>query len=58
MPSLAIWVAEVPNLILPVFNEVAHELVNEVFPNYDQIHREIFVRIRDLPIEDKLRDLR
>ena len=58
MPSLAIWVAEVPNLILPVFNEVAHELVNAVFPNYDQIHREIFVRIRDLPIEDKLRDLR
>lgn len=58
IPTIAIWVAEHPALILPIFNEVAFELVNEVFPNYQNVHKEIYVRIFDLPIEDKLRDLR
>ncbi|CAI2383768.1 unnamed protein product [Moneuplotes crassus] len=57
-PTLAIWVAEHPKLIIPIFNEVAFELVNEVFPSYENIYKEIFIRIKDLPIEDKLRDLR
>ena len=57
-PTLAIWLAEEPTLILPVLNEVAFELVNEVYPIYYKIHREIYVRIRDLPVEDRLRDLR
>jgi DNA replication licensing factor MCM2 len=58
IPTLAIWVAEHPKLILPIFDDVASELVNEVFPSYENIYKEIYVRIKDLPIEDKLRDLR
>ena len=57
-PTLAIWVAEDPALILPIFNEVAQEITSELFPEYHKIHGEIFVRIKDLPVEDKLRDLR
>jgi len=57
-PTLAIWLAEEPSLILPVLNEVAYELVNEVYPSYYKIHQEVYVRVRDLPLEDKLRDLR
>lgn len=45
-------------MILPVLNEIALELVNEVYPAYSNIHTEVYVRIRDLPVEDKLRDLR
>lgn len=57
-PTLAIWLAEEPALMLPVLNEVAMDTVLEVYPEYSQIHNDIFVRVRDLPVEDKLRDLR
>ena len=57
-PSLAIWLAEEPSSMLPILNEVAADIVAEVYPDYSKIHSQIFVRIRDLPVEDKLRDLR
>jgi DNA replication licensing factor MCM2 len=57
-PTLAIWLAEEPASMLPILNEVAADIVSEVYPDYHRIHSEIFVRIRDLPVEDKLRDLR
>jgi len=57
-PTLAIWLAEEPSLILPILNEVAYDLVQEVYPAYPTIYTEIFVRVKDLPVEDKLRDLR
>ena len=44
--------------MLPILNEVAADIVSEVYPDYYKIKDEIFVRIRDLPVEDKLRDLR
>jgi DNA replicative helicase MCM subunit Mcm2 (Cdc46/Mcm family) len=55
---LAIWLAEEPSLILPVLNEVCHEVTSELFSDYHLIHSTIYARIRDLPVEDKLRDLR
>jgi len=58
LPTLAIWIAEQPSILLPVLNEVAYDLVSELYPEYHKIHDEVFVRIKDLPIEDKLRDLR
>jgi DNA replication licensing factor MCM2 len=57
-PTLAIWLAEEPLLILPILNEVAYELVNEVYPVYFKIHSEVYVRVGDLPVQDRLRDLR
>jgi DNA replication licensing factor MCM2 len=57
-PTLAIWLAEEPALMLPILNNVAQELVSEVYPDYHNTHDNIFVRVRDLPVEDKLRDLR
>lgn len=57
-PTLAIWLAEEPSLILPILNVVAFELVGEVFPDYYKIHNEVYIRVKDLPVEDKLRDLR
>lgn len=34
------------------------DLISEVYPDYSNLHKDIFVRIKDLPVEDKLRDLR
>jgi DNA replication licensing factor MCM2 len=57
-PTLALWLAEHPATIIPILNEEATYIVNELFPSYANIHSEIYVKIKDLPIEDKLRELR
>lgn len=57
-PTIAIWLAEEPALMIPILNEVAMELCLEVYPDYSKIFDQIFVRVKDLPVEDKLRDLR
>lgn len=56
--SLAKWIIKYPELILPHLNEVSFELTSELFPNYSKICKEIFVRIRDLPLPTNIRDLR
>lgn len=58
LTGIAIWIAEEPAKMIPILNDVAADIVAEVYPEYSNIHSEIFVRIRDLPVEDKLRDLR
>ena len=55
---LAIWIAQLPTQTLPLLNEVAFTLSCEIFPQYSNICNEIFVRIRDLPILESLRELR
>jgi DNA replication licensing factor MCM2 len=57
-PTLAIWLAEEPSRMFPILNQVASDIVAEIFPEYNLIHHEIFVRIGGLPVEDKLRELR
>ena len=57
-PILAIWLADVPKLMLEIFNEGAFEVVKDTYPDYGLIHDELFVRITNLPVQDKLRDLR
>ena len=57
-PTLAIWLAEEPSLMLPILNEVCFEVTLELFSEYHMIHDTIYARIKDLPVEDKLRDLR
>ena len=37
-PTLAIWLAEEPAEMLPVLNEVASDIVSEVYPDYNRIH--------------------
>jgi len=58
VPTLAIWLAEEPALVIPMFNVVAGELVAEMYPDYHNTHSNIFVRVDCLPVEDKLRELR
>ncbi len=54
MPTLAIWIAESPNGVVPILNQVAYELTLEIYPLYENTHKEVYVRIKDLPIEDNL----
>jgi len=56
--TLAMWIGFEPAIILPYLNNVAFEVANHFFAGYENIQTEVYVRIRDLPIKDKLRDLR
>ncbi|KAI9137071.1 MCM-domain-containing protein [Paraphysoderma sedebokerense] len=55
---LAYLLANAPTDLLKIFDEVAFEVVQINFEEYDQIHKEIHVRITDLPSVLTLRDLR
>lgn len=55
---LAYFLANAPIAVLKVFDEVALEVTLLQFPEYERIHREIHVRITDLPDINSLRDLR
>jgi len=55
---LAIWLVEQPSIMLEMLDAVALEVATALFPDYDQIHSHIHVRITNLPLTDELRDLR
>ncbi|KAF0700905.1 Aste57867_8591 [Aphanomyces stellatus] len=58
MSIFAAWIVEAPKDMLSLLDEVARDVVLSLFPYYDTIHKEIFVRILDLPGTEKIRDLR
>ncbi|PWN49465.1 putative DNA replication licensing factor [Violaceomyces palustris] len=55
---LAYFLANSPASMLPIFDEVAFDVILLYYPSYDRIHPEIHVRIADLPTSSTLRDLR
>jgi DNA replication licensing factor MCM2 len=55
---LAIWLTDVPREMLQIFDEVLQAVVLQSIPNYSKIAHEMHVRIIELPLSDKLRDLR
>lgn len=57
-PSILLWILESPTIILPILNAVAFDLARHMFPGYENIHGEIFVRLKEWPILTELRDLR
>lgn len=57
-PTLAYWIFETPTLILPYLNTIAYELACKYFPGFDNIHNEVYVKIADFPLEEKIKDLR
>ncbi|KAI8982192.1 MCM2/3/5 family-domain-containing protein [Mycotypha africana] len=55
---LAYFLSNVPLAMLKILDEVALEVTLMQFPDYERIHKEIHVRITDLPQDLSLRDLR
>merc|ERR1719334_2411050 len=54
---LAIWLVEQPSILLEMFDAVAMEVAQTIFPDYNSIHKHIHVRVTNLPLTDELRDL-
>ncbi|KAM7468806.1 hypothetical protein LguiB_016368 [Lonicera macranthoides] len=57
-PNIAIWLADAPQSVLEVMEEVANKVVFDLHPNYKQIHQKIYVRITNLPVYDQIRNIR
>ena len=57
-PMLALYVLNAPTETLKIFDEFAKNVVLELFEDYDNIHRDIHVRVTDLVSPDTLRSLR
>lgn len=55
---LAYFLPEAPTEMLKVFDEAAKDVVLSMYPRYDQIVKEIHVRISDLPLIEDIRSLR
>ncbi|MBA0682031.1 hypothetical protein Goari_023790 [Gossypium aridum] len=57
-PNIAIWLADAPQSVLEVMEDVAQRVVFDLHPNYKNIHQKIYIRITNLPIYDQIRDIR
>lgn len=57
-PTIAYWMFESPALILKELNRVTYEVVNSLYPGFEKIKKEAFVRIIEFPLEEKIRELR
>lgn len=55
---LALFLPEAPTEMLEIFNEAAKEVVLSMFPAYERIHKNIYVRITGLPLIEEIRSLR
>ncbi|PKA56856.1 DNA replication licensing factor MCM3 like 1 [Apostasia shenzhenica] len=57
-PNIAIWLADAPQAVLEVMEEVANTVVFGLHKNYKNIHQKIYVRITNLPVYDQIRNIR
>ncbi|XP_068667407.1 DNA replication licensing factor MCM2-like [Aristolochia californica] len=57
-PNIAIWLADAPQSVLEVMEEVAKNVVFQLHENYKKIHQKIYVRITSLPVYDLIRDIK
>ncbi|KAI8437461.1 hypothetical protein MSG28_011784 [Choristoneura fumiferana] len=55
---LAYFLPEAPFQMLQIFDEVAKDVVLQMFPSYERVTSEIHVRISDLPLIEELRTFR
>jgi DNA replication licensing factor MCM2 len=58
VPILAVWVADHPADILPLFHRAALEVAMEEFDHLENIHSAVYVRVANIPLQESLRDLR
>ena len=55
--DIALWLQCQPKVVMELLHGVAKEYVLEEFPEYGNIHEDIFVRL-EASIEENIRDLR
>ncbi|KAI4373741.1 hypothetical protein MLD38_011827 [Melastoma candidum] len=57
-PNIAIWLADAPQPVLEVMEEVAERVIFNLHEKFRNIHRKIYVRITNLPVYDQICNIR
>ena len=57
-PNIAIWLADAPQPVLEVMEEVSEKVIFDLHPNYKNIHQKIYVRVTNLPVNAQIRNIR
>lgn len=58
VPVLSFWLFDSPALLIPYLNQVVYEVACKLYRNFGNIHKEVFVKIKNYPLEENLRDLK
>ena len=58
LPTIAMWIALESAIIMPELCSIAYRIACRRYKFYREISPEVYVKIKNLPILDKLRDLR
>lgn len=58
VPVLGFWLFDSPALLMPFLNQVVFDIARKLFPNYDRVHPEVFVKIRNYPLKEEIRFLK
>jgi hypothetical protein len=58
MRPVAAACADAPREVLRLLDAAAAEAVFDAYPEYEEIHQDVHVRITGLPVDDSIRDLR
>ena len=58
VPVLSFWLFDSPSLLMPFLNQVVFEIACRLFPGYNNIHPELFVKIKNYPLQENIRDLK
>lgn len=58
IPQVAIWVADLPNDVLPILDETGKDVAASEFEGYEAIQTHVYIRIANLPLQESIRDLR
>jgi DNA replication licensing factor MCM2 len=58
IPQVAIWVADLPNDVLPILDETGKDVASSEFDGYEAIQNHVYIRIANLPLQESIRDLR
>lgn len=56
--TLLVWITYEPAIILPYLNNIAMECATDYYATYEELYPEIYVKIIELDINDKIRELR
>ncbi|KAL1214156.1 DNA replication licensing factor MCM2 [Cardamine amara subsp. amara] len=56
-PNIAIWLADAPQPVLEVMEEVSEKVIFDLHPNYKNFHQKIYVRVTNLPVNDQIRNI-
>lgn len=55
---MAFWIFESPTIIFGFLNKVLLDVACKFYPGYENIHEEMFVKIDNFPLIEKISDLR